>query len=67
MMGVIGGYELTNVKKETTMISDKKLYLMSYRTLGVGKGPTRQKWISDSVLYFFLPILKKTIFFTAFR
>ena len=56
MMGVMRGkYMLTDVKKDTTMIVDKKLYLMSYRTSGLSKGPTHQKWIIDSVLYLFFP------------
>jgi len=56
VMGVMRGkYDLADVKKGTTMIGDKKLYLMSYRTSGWSKGPTRQKWINDSVLYLFFP------------
>ena len=68
MMGVMKGeYELTDVKKDTTMIGDKKLYLMSYRTSGWSKGPTRQKWINDSVLYLFFPTdFKEKYFFYCF-
>jgi hypothetical protein len=56
MMGVMRGeYDLTDVKKDATMIGDKKLYLMSYRTSGWSKGSTRQRWINDSVLYLFFP------------
>jgi len=55
-MGVMRGqYLLTDVKKDTTTIGEKKLYLMSYRTSGLSKGPTRQKWTNDSVLYLFFP------------
>jgi hypothetical protein len=56
VMGAMRGeYYLTDVKKDTAMIGDKKLYLMSYRTSGWSKGPARQKWINDSVLYLFFP------------
>ena len=69
MMGVIKGeYELSDVKKDTTMIGDKKLYFMSYRTSGWSKGPTRQKWISDSVLYLFFPAdFKENYYFYCFQ
>jgi len=69
MMGVLRGeYDLTDVKKDTTMIGDKKLYLMSYRTSGWSKGPTRQKWINDSVLYLFFPAdFKEKHYFYCFQ
>jgi hypothetical protein len=69
MMGVMRGeYDLTDVKKDTTMIGDKKLYLMSYRTSGWNKGPTRQKWINDSVLYLFFPAdFKEKHYFYCFQ
>jgi len=69
MMGVMRGeYDLTDVKKDTAMIGDKKLYLMSYRTSGWSKGPTRQKWINDSVLYLFFPAdFKENHFFYCFQ
>jgi hypothetical protein len=69
MMGVMRGeYELTDVKKDSTMIGDKKLYLMSYRTSGWSKVPTRQKWINDSVLYLFFPAdFKEKHFFYCFQ
>jgi hypothetical protein len=69
MMGVMRGeYDLTDVKKDTTMIGDKKLYLMSYRTSGWSKGRTRQKWINDSVLYLFFPAdFKEKHFFYCFQ
>jgi len=68
-MGVMRGeYILTDVKKDTTMIGDKKLYLMSYRTSGWPKGPTRQRWINDSVLYLFFPAdFKEKHFFYCFQ
>lgn len=62
----MGKYELTDVKKETTIIDDKKLYLMSYRTSGVGK-PVPRKWISEAVLYLFFPAdFKERHFFYCF-
>jgi len=69
MMGVMRGlYELSDVKKGTTMIGDKKLYFMSYRTSGWSKGPTRQKWISDSVLCLFFPAnFKEKYYFYCFQ
>jgi hypothetical protein len=69
MMGVMRGeYDLTDVKKDTTMIGDKKLYLMSYRTFGWSKGSTGQRWINDSVLYlFFPPDFKEKHFFYCFQ
>jgi hypothetical protein len=68
-MGVLRGeYILTDVKKDTTMMGDKKLYLMSYRTSGWPKGPTRQGWINDSVLYLFFPAdFKEKHFFYCFQ
>jgi len=67
MMGVMKGeYTLTDVKKDTTMIGDKKLYLMSYRTSGLGK-PVPRKWISEAVLYLFFPAdFKEKHFFYCF-
>lgn len=67
MRGVMmGKYELTDVKKDTTMIGDKKLYLMSYKTSGVGK-PVPRKWMSEAVLYlFFPPDFKEKHFFYCF-
>ena len=69
MMGVMRGvYELSDVKKDTTIIGDKKLYFMSYRTWGWSKGPARQKWINDSVLYLFFPAnFKEKHFFYCFQ
>jgi hypothetical protein len=69
MMGVMRGeYDLSDVKKDTAMIGDKKLYLMSYRTSGWSKGPARQKWINDSVLYLFFPDdFKEKYFFYCFQ
>ena len=69
VMGVMRGeYDLTDVKKDTTMIGNRKLYLMSYRTSGWSKGPTRQKWINDSVLYLFFPDdFKEKYFFYCFQ
>ncbi len=63
---MMGKYELTNVKKDTTMIGDKKLYFMSYRTSGLGK-PVPRKWISEAVLYLFFPAdFKEKHFFYCF-
>ena len=69
MMGVMRGeYDLTDVKKDTTMIDDKNLYFMSYRTSGWSKDPARQKWINDSVLYLFFPAdFKENHFFYCFQ
>ena len=69
MMGVMKGeYELSDVKKDTTMIGDKKIYFMSYITSGWSKGPTRQRWISDSVLYLFFPAdFKEKYYFYCFQ
>ena len=69
MMGVMRGeYDLTDLKKDTAMIGDKKLYLMSYRTSGWSKGSTRQQWINDSVLYLFFPAdFKESHFFYCFQ
>lgn len=69
MMGVMRGeYDLSDVKKDTTMIGDKKLYLLSYRTSGWSKGPSRQKWTNDSVLYLFFPAdFKEKHFFYCFQ
>jgi hypothetical protein len=67
MRGVMmGKYELTNVKKDTTMIGEKKLYSMSYRTSGLGK-PVPRKWVSEAVLYLFFPAdFKEKYFFYCF-
>lgn len=45
-----GLYHLSDVKRGTTMIGDKKVYFMSYRTSGI-----RDKVVSDAVLYLFFP------------
>ena len=67
-MGVMKGvYELTDVKKDTTVIGDKKLYFMSYRTSGWSIGPVRRKYINDAVLYLFFPSdFKERHFFYCF-
>jgi len=67
MRGVgMGKYQLADLKKETTIIGDKKLYFMSYRTSGVGK-PVPRKWESEAVLYlFFPPDFKEIHFFYCF-
>ena len=43
-------YKLSDVKRGTTMIGDKKVYFMSYRTSGI-----RERTVSDAVLYLFFP------------
>jgi hypothetical protein len=41
---------------------------MSYRTSGLSKGPTGQKWVNDSVLYLFFPAdFKEKHFFYCFQ
>jgi hypothetical protein len=67
-MGVMRGqYLLTDVKKDTTTIGDKKIYFMSYKTSHLSQGPTRQKVIADSVLYLFFPDdFKESHFFYCF-
>lgn len=67
-MGVMKGkYELTDVKKDTTVIGGKKLYFMSYRTSGWSIGPVRRKYINDAVLYLFFPSdFKERHFFYCF-
>jgi hypothetical protein len=67
-MGVMKGvFELTDVKKDTTVIGDKKLYFMSYRTSGWSIGPVRRKYINDAVLYLFFPSdFKERHFFYCF-
>ena len=64
VMGMMRGkYLLDDVKKDTTTIGDKKLYLMSYRTSGLSQG----KMINDSVLYLFFPAdFKESHFFYCF-
>jgi hypothetical protein len=67
-MGVMKGvFELTDVKKDTTVIGGKKLYFMSYRTSGWSIGPVRRKYINDAVLYLFFPSdFKERHFFYCF-
>jgi len=67
MRGVMmGKYELSDVKKDTIIIGDRKLYFMSYRTSGFGK-PVPRKWISEATLYLFFPAdFKEKHFFYCF-
>lgn len=63
---LMGKYELADVKKDKIIIGDKKLYLMSYKTSGVGK-PVPRKWMGEAVLYlFFPPDFKEKHFFYCF-
>jgi hypothetical protein len=65
-----GQYELSDVKKDITMIGDKRVYLMSYKTLGWSKGskgPTDHKVVGEAVLYLFFPAdFKERHFFYIF-
>lgn len=65
-----GQYELSDVKKDTTLIGDKKVYFMSYKTLGWSKGNkglTDPRVVGEAVLYLFFPAdFKKNHFFYIF-
>jgi hypothetical protein len=57
-----GLYHLSDVKRGSTMIGDKKIYFMSYRTSDI-----RHKVVSDAVLYLFFPAdFKERHFFYVF-
>jgi hypothetical protein len=56
-----GLYHLSDVKRGTTMIGDKKVYYMSYKKL------SRSNWNTEAVLYLFFPAdFKKRHFFYIF-
>ena len=65
-----GQYKLSDVKKGITMIGDKKVYFMSYRTLSWSKwnkGPTDDKVVAEAALYLFFPAdFKERHFFYIF-
>jgi hypothetical protein len=65
-----GQYELSDVKKSITMIGGKKVYFMSYKTLGWSKGnkgPTDHRVVGEAVLYLFFPAdFKERHFFYIF-
>jgi hypothetical protein len=65
-----GQYELSDVKKDIAMIGDKKVYFMSYKTLGWSKGdkgPTDHRVVGEAVLYLFFPAdFKEKHFFYIF-